>query len=72
MVGPVVAETEDEVRRLFPVRKQAAHVEPLVDALRAYLDDLVALQNLGRRTGDMLVEVVQELARPPRAAMTRR
>ena len=69
VIGPVVAEPEHEVRRLLSVREEAADVDALVDAERAHLDDLVPDEDLGRRPGEVLVEVVEQLARAPRPVL---
>ena len=69
VVRPVVPEPEHELRRLLSVREQAPHVQALVHAERAHLDHLVAREDLGRRPGEVLVQVVQELARAPPAVL---
>ena len=69
VVGPVVTEPEDEVRRLLAVGKEAAHVDALVDAERTHLDDLVSCQHLRRCAREVLVEVVEELSSPPGAVL---
>jgi hypothetical protein len=69
VVRPVVAEPEHEMRRLLPVREEAPHVDPLVHAERTHLDDLMAGEHLGGCAGEVLVQVVQELASTPRAVL---
>ena len=65
VVGPVVTDADDEVRRLLPVREDAPDVDALVDAPRAHLDHAMALQDLGRGAAQVLPEIVQELVRAP-------
>ena len=65
MVGAVVSEPEHEVGGLLAVREEAPHVDTLVHALRANLDDLVALQDLGRSVLQVLMQVVEQLACAP-------
>ena len=65
VVGAVVSEPEHEVGGLLAVREEAPHVDTLVDALRANLDDLVALQDLGRSVLQVLMQVVEQLACAP-------
>ena len=72
VVGAVVAEPEHEVRGLLAVGEDAAHVQALVHAEGADLDDLMPGEDLGRRACEMLVEVVQELARTPRSVLALR
>ena len=69
VIGAVVAEPEDEVRALLALREEAPHVDALVDPQRAHLDDLVAREDLGGRAGEVLVQVVEQLARAPRAVL---
>ena len=66
VVGAVVADAEDEVRRFLPVREHVPDVDAFVDPSRAHLDDAMALQDLRRGAPEMLPEVVQELVRAPR------
>ena len=65
VVRPVVSETENDVGCLFPVREEAAHVDALVHTLGADLHDLLPEEDLGGRSGEVLAEVVEELASPP-------
>ncbi len=69
VVGPVVSEAEHEVVRLLPLGEDAAHVDAFVDAECPHLDDLVPGEDLGRCARQMLVQVVQELPRAPRAVL---
>ncbi len=69
VVGPVVPEPEDEVRRLLAVREEAADVDALVHAERAYLAGAERVQTALRGAREVLVEVVQELARAPRPVL---
>ena len=69
VIGPVVSKSEHEVRRLLSVRKEAADVNAFVDPERAHLDDLVPDEDLGRRSGEMLMEVVEQLPRSPRPVL---
>ena len=65
VIRPVVTETQDEVRRLLPIREEASYVETLVDPERPHLDDLVPGEDLGGCSCKMLVQVVEQLPRSP-------
>ena len=54
VVGPVVAEADDEARRLLPVRERVPDVDALVDPTGANLDHAVPLQDLRLRSGEVL------------------
>src|SRR5687768_17397288 len=56
VIRAVVADPDDEVRRLLPVREDAAHVDALVHAARAHFDHALALEDLGGGACEVLAE----------------